>query len=409
MDIITKKQNLLSLWLESFVVINKGLGKLTKALLGLAVLMAIVITLCAFTLGLSSPITRIILNPFAIFCSTVIFQVIAADILRTQQPLMEAFAGSVWPSIFQLIASIVVGIGFVPLTLICVLATKIFPPLGLILLIASMFLMVRFLYAFIAIAIDNKGPIEGLIYSWKLTGGSNYIDTLLVLLILMGSYALLMIFYTLVGVALWKLIPLYFANSFNLAHLSPVWWLVGLVLVVLYLFYHLAMITFLLLVFLNRKFQLEPTTPVKEEQQDTIFIPLPELEKPAQGNVVQQAPNDTANLQAVPQTDNPQKPAPSSAKNFENPPSGMETLGITKTSVNTSEEDTNEITQHLNQVYTQRPKDVVQHTEEDRMPTILFDDDLAKQLEQQFLEEHQQPSPKENDSSSGDDSIQLSK
>ena len=411
MDIITKKQNLLSLWLESFIVINKGLGKLVKALLGILVLMAAIVAVCAFTLGLSSLITRFVINIFSAFCATVIFQVIAAHILQTQQPLMEAFAGSVWPTIFQFIASILIGISCIPVALVAILTLKISPILTFLLFIAWLFLAVRFLYTFIAIAIDNKGPIEGLVYSWKLTGGTNYLDALLVLLILMGSYILIAIFFTFVGLALRAIIPLYFANSFDLTHLSPIWWIGGLILVILYLFYHLAIVTFLILVFLNRKFQLEPSTPVKE-QQDTVFIPLPELETPTGENGPQQIPSNNESLQVLPQTDDPQKMTPSAAVDQhveQHHPSGMESLGITKTSVNTTEADTNEITQHLNQVYTPRPKDTIQHTEEDRMPTILFDDDLAKQLEQQFLEEHQPQPSKDDNSSSGDDSIQLSK
>ena len=99
----------------------------------------------------------------------------------------------------------------------------------------------------------------------------------------------------------------------------------------------------------------------------------------------------------------------SSSRQVATPPAGMDMLGIKKTSVNTTEAETNDLSQHLQQVYTPREKDIVQHQEEDRMPTILFDDDLAKQLEHQFLEEHPQQSAPKKDDSSEDDSIQLSK
>ena len=406
MDIVTKKQNLLNLWLESFVVLNQCFGKLIKAALGLLILVVLVVSACAYTLGLTSQLTQIVLSILNVFCVTVLLQIITAHILQSQQPLMETFAGSVWPTIFQLISSFILALACLPIGLVCFPIMMLSPILGVICIIASMFLFVRFLYSFLAIAVDNKGPIAGLIYSWKLTGGQNYIDVLLVLLILIVSYLLIVIFFTLLGIAFRTLIPLYFANSFDLTHLSPLWWIVGAILVILYLFYHLALLTFLLLVFLNRKFQLEPTMPVQKEQ-DAIFIPLPELEIPTQAATPEQASNN--NPSPLPQTEIPQNAVPTEQPATQQP-SGMETLQITKTSVNTTEEDASEITQHLHQVYTPRDKETVQHTEEDRMPTILFDDELAQQLEHQFLEEHKQQHPTKNDDSSEDDNpIQLSK
>lgn len=406
MDIITEKQNLLSLWVESFVVINQCFGKLVKAILGLLILIALVGAACAYTIGLSSQITQIVLNVLNIFSMTVLLQVIAAHILKSQQPLMEAFAGSVWPTLFQLVASFLLALACIPAGLICVPAMMLSPILGFIIIVALMFLFVRFLYVFIAIAVDNKGPIEGIVFSWKLTGGKNYIDVLLTLLLLIASYILIVLLFILLGLVLRIIIPLYFANSFDLTHLSPIWWIIGGILVILYLFYHLAMLTFLLLVFLNRKFQLEPLHPTKE--QDPIFIPLPDLENTNQESVQQppltpEIPQDAPHIQDVQKKASSQEGIPAQS-------SKMETIGLTKTSVNTTEEDTNDITQHLHQVYTPRTKEDIQHTEEDRMPTILFDDDLAKQLEHQFLEEHQQQTPKNtSEDSSGDDSIQLSK
>ncbi|MBQ3667381.1 MAG: hypothetical protein II913_04915 [Elusimicrobiaceae bacterium] len=157
---------------------------------------------------------------------------------------------------------------------------------------------------------------------------------------------------------------------------------------------------------MNRKFQLEPTVPAQKEQ-DAIFIPLPELEIPTQAATPEQASNN--NPSPLPQTEIPQNAVPTEQPATQQP-SGMETLQITKTSVNTTEEDASEITQHLHQVYTPRDKEAVQHTEEDRMPTILLDDELAQQLEHQFLEEHKKQHPTQHDDSSEDDNpIQLSK
>ncbi len=413
---INKKQNLLRLWLESFVVVNQCTGKLIKAVLCLLLVVAVILTILILGMGGTAVLNHLQMmgtsqmvgigtgllymassllgNLLCLFFMTVIFQIIATHVLQVKQPLTETFSSSVWPTIYQIVASLLLAIPAIIVSIILAILSKGSPWAGLIGIILITFLSVRICYSFIAIAVDNKGPIEGLVHSWNLTKGSNYMDALLMCLMLVGSVLLLYAIIFGLGYALYIAIPLYFPNSFNLTHPSLIWWLLLLVLIVLGIFYYMALLAFPILVYLNRSAQ---ENPIKQQQtkDDEIFIPLPELETPG-------------TPQAAPV--NPDPSAQTNAHNTQTPPAGMEMLGVTKTSVNTTEAETNDLSQHLDQVYTPRDKEIAQHKEEDRMPTILFDDELAKQLEGQFLAEQQpKPAPKEDENSSGDDPIQLSK
>lgn len=415
MDITTGRKNLLRLWLESFVVVNQCTGKLIRVGLCILFVLALIIGVLILGVGIgpvlenlqmaaSSQITDVrtgivsmasslLGNLLSLFFMTVMFRIIAAHVLQVKQPLTEAFSSSVWPTIYQIVASLLLVILVFIVGIVAALIGALFPPLGLIVMIGVLFLAVRFVYSFIAIAVDNKGPIEGLLHSWKLTSGTDYIDALVMCLMIFFSTLLLYAALAGIGYLLYICIPLYFPNSFNLAHPSLIWWLLGLLLVILSIFYYFVMLTFPVLVFLNRNIQ---ETPIRKDSAEEIFIPLPELETP-----------DTQTSAPAQPDVKTTEPAPTPATQVTAPPEGMEMLEITKTSVNTKETEDSDLSQHLQQVYTPREKEMVQHQEEDRMPTILFDDELAKQLEHQFLEDQQSGAKK--DESSGDDSIQLSK
>jgi hypothetical protein len=62
-------------------------------------------------------------------------------------------------------------------------------------------------------------------------------------------------------------------------------------------------------------------------------------------------------------------------------PEEVQGLSIVKASVKTST-DSDSAQEHLDQVYQQKKEDLIQYEEEDRMPTILFDDDMARQIEE---------------------------
>jgi hypothetical protein len=142
------------------------------------------------------------------------------------------------------------------------------------------------------------------------------------------------------------------------------------------------------------------TGPAPAEKSDEIFIPLPELDSPAPANAQPTLQPEASTQQAAVV----QHADPNQSQKMET--LDMSSLGIKNTSVNMTETDTHAIDQHLNQVYTQKPEEVIQQAEEDRMPTIVFDDDLAKQLEKDVHQAQETPKP---DTNPGDDSVHLSK
>lgn len=401
MDITMKKYNLLRLWLESFAVINKCTGKLIKTVLCLVLLIVLVVAVLALGIGTSALLGKmqmtllaqtvgfgtallyilamLVSNLCGLFFITVVWQIVSTHVLQYKQPLSETFSSSVWPTLYQFIAAILLGIPSLIVFAVLALGARTTPVLFILGGILAFLVGVRLCYSFIAIAIDNKGPIEGIVQSWKMTAGKNYTDALLMCLMMVGSMALLEACFLLVFYALYTLIPLHFAASFSLTHPSLMWWILGVVLLVLAAFYYFAVLAFPVLVFLNRTSQ--ERLAEQEEPKDTIFIPLPELDTPAQAE-----PSDSSSQQQqaaqVGSGTAAANQAELSSEGDELHAQAVEGLEIKKTSVNTSEEDTNEITQQLHKVYTPRPDDIIQYDNEDRMPTILFDDELAKQLQQ---------------------------
>ena len=88
--------------------------------------------------------------------------------------------------------------------------------------------------------------------------------------------------------------------------------------------------------------------------------------------------------------------------------SGLDELQVSRSSINATEADTTDISKHLDQVYTPKTDTEVQQGDEDRMPTILFDDELAKQL---LSDKQGVPSPNPDNQTPPEDpgSIKISK
>ena len=83
---------------------------------------------------------------------------------------------------------------------------------------------------------------------------------------------------------------------------------------------------------------------------------------------------------------------------------------VTQSSIQTDDTETETLSEHLNQVYTPKPEDIVQYGDEDRMPTILFDDEMAKQLQEnqaQFAKRKKEDNA--DGKKDGPDSIKMSK
>ena len=253
--------------------------------------------------------------------------------------------------------------------------------LGIIFVILILFLAVRISYVGPAIMVDNKGPIEGLIRSWDITSGLGYLDALLMCLLFMVCFCLPWVVMVAAGYGLYIAIPLYFPNIFD-ANISPLIWLVlGVMFIVFLVFYYIACMAFPILAYLNRNAMLY--APAQQDNSNHIFIQLPELDTPANQAAASGAAQGAEGLA----TSTPQNPQ--TITNPDEHPTmqtlQMESLGVTKESVNISEKDADKISKHLDQVHTPQTENMVQQAEEDRMPTIVFDDQLAKQLEDSII------------------------
>ena len=158
-----------------------------------------------------------------------------------------------------------------------------------------------------------------------------------------------------------------------------------------------------MMAFLNRYYQQEGIT---QDPADN-WIPLPNVVLP-QDDLPDLNPSELPDQhveEGLPHT--VEKPSSQAPKPTEEKPT-LEGLNVVASSVNASEEDTKEIAQHLDQVYTPSKDHVVQKGDEDRMPTILFDDLMAQELDkkaQQFAEEKKNTNTQDQDPGS----IQISK
>ena len=448
MNIINTKHNLIQLWLESFRVVNRCIGKLLWVILVSIVLFALAIGLLALTMGTSGVLAMLQMgkasqaagigaalaymlftlgsNIYGVIFCTVCWRLVANQALEEKQPLAETFSGSVLPAIYQIAAGIVLAIPMIMLGIIAAILARISPALVALLMIALFFTVgIRLCYGFIAIAVANKGPVEGLLHSWKMTGGKNYLDTLLMCLLVVGSILLMYLFFGAIGYGLFVMIPLHFAGSFSLAHPSLLWILVAVLLGIVAVFWYFVILAFPVLVFINRNAVL---FDARNMEKDTTFVPLPALELPdIQPNPehMQQAESTIRTPVLTDEDLHPKQPAaapqPAPAPSTQPAPKpdpkpqpqnmgNLEGLEVSQSSINTSEEDTNTLSEHLNKVYTPKPEDIVQYGDEGRMPTILFDDEMAKQLQEnqaQFA-----PKPKEENADKKDEgpgSIKMSK
>lgn len=277
---------------------------------------------------------------------------------------------------------------------------------GLVGIILFFVLYIRLIYAEFLIALKGNGPIEGLVESWRMTAGIKYLDTLLLCVMLVASSVIIGFLFWLLLWGLYIIIPLYFASLFDLSNTWVGWVVLGSVLGILWFFIICQGWGFLLVTFLNRYYTndagnggMQPTGPAGSNPVDgdaaLDLQPVPVPETHIEGELPQAAnpgSNQSPQAPAVPQQ--PQDPAeitgmvplggiapkpaqvavPPAAENPDN-------LQLSQSLVNTTEETVSEIDQHLDKVYTPSADAVIQHGDEDRMPTILFDDEMAKQLE----------------------------
>ena len=210
---IREQQNLIRLLIESFSLANKAGASIAATILvliavvggGFWLLKLLPISLVKF------PIFGALWGLFsALVCglaSIVIFRLLAAKAENNNESVSNAFANSILPFIYTFIYQIVIGILFVPLFF----ALNFIPILGPILFaVINIYIAVRLVFAPLAIAVRDAGPVSAITHSWQLTSGYWWYTFGALLLSALPSFLIVIILLT-----VRRIIPLYFAASFD--------------------------------------------------------------------------------------------------------------------------------------------------------------------------------------------------
>lgn len=345
---LREKQNLFQLLLESFRLVNRSMGAIVAYLF--AAVLGGVLQIAFEWLGLPRFFISIFNRLYSLYLGVVLWRLLAAKAEKSGESISNSFSAAIFPSVYMLVFSIIAGVALAGLGIVAAFSRSLWV-MGALAVIVFFFGIARLIFAPLAIALREQGPVAAITYSWDLTG-KNYPAVIGMLLIssllpplVMGG----------IGYALYVNIPLHFADSFNLAALTPPWYVLGALLGLFFIFLWFSMTAFIVLVFLNRDYG---------DNRDS-FVPLPEARLANQPTQVFGADNNVlpANL-GMPVR-----------------PEEVQGLSIVKASVKTST-DSDSVQEHLDQVYQQKKEDLIQYEEEDRMPTILFDDDMARQIEE---------------------------
>lgn len=367
---IRKRYSLLRLLGEAFALVARCGG----AIAGYILIFLLFTTAKFALLWMGVPLFMLKLSNlfFSAYVTVGLFRIFAAKAEQTGESFFTSLSAALFPSFYQVILSILyAAVWFIYSWMIFFsfkdklfalvrftsvpFSESIFAVLTLIAtLTILLYVTARLLYAPVSIALRNQGPIAAILYSFQMTSGKDIFTALAALLI---SFFLPIVYLAAVLYGAYTMIPLYFADSFNLAALSPVWWAVLIALAVGYLFMLLLCPAFLTLVFLNQDYgqNRESFTPPAElkiaKEPKQVFGPDNNILPPSAGNLVR--PEDVGHVD------------------------------ITQSSVSATPDD-GVTEQHLQQVYQPQPEEPVQYIEEeDRMPTILFDDDMARQIEEE--------------------------
>ncbi len=352
------------LFFEGFSLVNKTFGTLfilfVCMIVGILVL-GVLTVLCKLPPLFVTGVTCI----YTVFLTVMLMRLFASRAEKDNLSLPDIAIASVMPTIHLLILGILFFIALLVLTTPFRSAGDYPVIVRLLVALLTFFLALRFIFAPIAVAVRDQGPINALKYSWRMTG-KHWIYTPL-------TMAVTIFFPIIVWLAilfgLYVGIPLYFADSFNLAQPSVAWLVLLLCLHLFHICIQLAMSAFLILVFLYLDYQ------------------------DNRGRLPQQAMPEVQATPAVAQAT----------------PENADGLQVEASSFKTHAEN-EEVAQHLDKVYTPK-EDVIEYTEEDRMPTILFDDEMAKQIEKDRLhwEQEKSRSKTQGDDADGPSSIKMSK
>ena len=345
---IREKQSLFALLATSFSVANRAGIPLIGSFVVIVLILAIPTAIDFF---LQHWIVHILWKIFYSVCiswwGVTCVRIIAAKAENLEESVPDAFFNSVVPTFYGFIFNFLLGLAVGVVGLAAVFIPIVGPIVaGLV----AIFFGIRLMFAKMSITLRDQNPISAFSFSWELTSG-RFFEVL-------GITVFITLFYVCcVGVIAYAVIvgiPLYFADSFSLVNLSFGWIVTFVIISLILLFLFLEFTSFFVVWFLNLDYQENISVPVAGHAPS---VP----QQPAYAYQPQSRRSQQRNPQPV---------------TFQEIP-----VQVDQSSVQSTEDNT-EFRRHLAKVYTPRPDEKVDPTEEDRMPTILFDDDMAKQLEE---------------------------
>lgn len=300
-----------------------------------------------------------------------LIQVLASRMEKTGLSVVEAIQNSLLPSVYWIISSILLMIPVLLLGIAAGFSHSVWVTAVAVILI--LFLSIPFIFVLPVLALRQEGPIGALQYSWHL-GTAHYWRILWTLFVfwLIGMMCILA-----VACAIKILFPVLFANP-GMLQLQAMIWLAQTPKLYLLLFGLLAMglYAFLLLVIWAI--------------YTAFFLSLDYCNR--------QTANREVDVQPL-----AQKPV---APSIDISPEVV----VKQASVATQTDEATNL--HLEQVYSAKnyPQQSVLQ-EEDRMPTILFDEDMAQQLaeNERRMQEQKDKSEKQPDEPEDEQKIQISK
>ena len=377
---LKERQNIFRLLWEGLRLVNRS-GSVLIVFMVVSVLLNAVGPI-ALHFGVSNILIQLYGMVISSFLLVVLFRLLAAKADNFGESFSNSLSAAVIPAVYMIVLNLFLGLISAAFFFVGGLVAYSLKTVGLILvLLVGLFVFVRLCFAGAAVALKDQGPIQAIIYSWQLTRhAGTFIRTFFMLLAMM----LLPVLYIAAFLrTLYVVIPLYFADSFNLLNLSPEWYAVALGGGLLFLVVSFWSLATFVLFFLNCDYGENRGSYTPDAQADLF----------SQQTQVFGADNNVL-------------PA-----NLGKPVHMADVAGVNvvKSSVKTGH-DAAGVQEHLSQVYQPQQNDVVEYADEDRMPTILFDDDMAKQIEEnRKLFEHKKKEEPKKDTGEDTQTIKMSK
>ncbi|MCQ2410665.1 MAG: hypothetical protein MJ053_04025 [Elusimicrobiaceae bacterium] len=339
---IREPHSLSRLFVESFGVMNRVFDTLC-ALLFVAVLGGIFAIIMLFVLNVPKVAVVLFGLVYSSFLLMALLKTFAGEIEQEKASFSDLLASSALPGIYTVIVLLIYGVLGIAVSMIIrgMGLPRLSPVVLAVAALVGLLIFMHILFAIITIALREQDPFHAILYSCKMQA-KHFLATLAAML--MSIVFPLILIGACTYVAHYA-ISTYTSTTFDPAKITTPWTIgLGILLGVSILIY-LSMHAFLVSVFLNLDYRDNDNEDLPATQHARATLAAPEV-------------------RATVATQN------------------MKSVQVLKASVKTHAADES-ISQHLSEVYQPKPEDIVTYTEEDRMPTILFDDEMAAQLAQE--------------------------